>query len=77
MVITWEDALEARYTKGRDEGALQTARRAIVLLARHRHRQLPAGFEKKLEAIADLSRLYEILEQMEDVRGLEELDLTP
>ena len=85
MVITWEDALKERYTagldkgrdEGRDEGALQATRRAVVLLAKHRYAQLPDGFEDKLEAISDLSRLYEILEQLADVHSLEELDLTP
>ena len=85
MVITWEDALADRYTKGETKGrtegeasgALKATRRAILLLARHRHSQLPDGFEEKLEAIDSLSRLYEILEQVPDVTSLEELDLTP
>ena len=51
-------------------------RRAIVLLARHRHGQLPDGFAEKLDAIDSLNRLYKILEQVTDVSSLEELDLT-
>jgi len=91
MVITWEDALADRYAKGRAEGEargeargeakgraegeLQAARRAVVLLARHRHDELPDGFEDKLEAIHSLQRLYEILEQVSDGASLEELEL--
>ena len=77
MVITWEDALEEREAKGRVEGGLETARSAIVVLARHRHSRLPDGFEAKLDVVDDLRRLYKILEQVPDVRSLEELDLTP
>ena len=79
MVITWEDALEERETKGRTEGRtegkLEASRDAIVLLAKHRHGQLPEAFEEKLEAIDDLDRLHQILEQVSDVSSLEELDL--
>ena len=81
MVITWEDALEEREAKGElkgeAKGELKATRGAIVLLAKHRYGQLPDGFVEKLEAIDNLRRLYEILEQMEDVQTLEELDLTP
>ncbi len=77
MVITWEDALEEREAKGRTEGRTEGVRRAIVLLARHRHGQLPGSFEEKLEAIEDRSRLYEILGQVSDVASLEQLDLEP
>lgn len=83
MVITWEDALADRYAegraegeaRGRAEGELQATRRAIVLLARHRHFELPDGFGERLEAIDSLQWLYEILEQVPDVTSLEELDL--
>jgi len=63
--------------RGRAEGELQATRRAIVLLARHRHEELPDGFEERLGAIHSLKRLYEILEQISDVASLEELDLAP
>ena len=85
MVITWEDALADRYAKGiadgeaRGEarGELQATRRAIVLLARHCHDELPESFEDRLAAIDSLKRLYKILEQVSDVARLEELDLAP
>lgn len=85
MVITWEDALAERYAKGRAEGEargeargeLKATRRAIALLAGHRHDELPDGFEKKLEAVDSLQRLYEILEQVSDIASLEDLDLAP
>ncbi|MCP4657150.1 MAG: hypothetical protein GY856_17210 [bacterium] len=77
MVITWEDALAERWAAGLAEGKLDATRQAIVLLAKHHHGSLPADFEEKLEAIDDLSRLYEILEQVTEVRSLDELDLSP
>ncbi len=77
MVITWEDALEERWAEGKAEGKIEATRQAIILLAKHHHGSLPNGFEEKLEAIGDLSRLYEILEQVTEVRSLEALDLSP
>ncbi len=93
MVITWEDALAERYdrgktdgrtegktegeTEGETKGRTKEARNAIVLLARHRHGELPDGFEEKLEAIHSLRRLHQVLEQVFDGVSLEELDLTP
>ena len=62
-------------TPGKGRAIVQT--RLRVRVAKHRHGQLPDGFEEKLEAIDDLSRLYEILEQVSDVSSLEELGLTP
>ncbi len=73
MIQTCSEALVDRETRG----ALQATRRAIVLLARNRHAELPDGFEERLEAIENLSRLYAILEQVPDVASLEELDLKP
>jgi len=77
MVITWEDALAEREARGEARGQLKATRGAIVLLARHRHGELPDGFEEKLASIESLRRLYEILEQVSDVASLKELDLAP
>ena len=63
--------------RGRADGEFQATRRAIVLLARHRHEALPGDFEDRLEAIDSLERLYEILEQVSDGTSLEDLGLTP
>ncbi len=61
--------------QGKEERKRAT-RQAIVLLAKHLHRSLPDGFEEKLEAVDNLSRLYEILEQVTKV-SLDEIDLSP
>ncbi len=63
--------------EGEAKGKREATRQAIGLLAKHHHGSLPAGFEEKIAAIDDLSRLYEILEQVTEVRFLEELDLSP
>ncbi len=77
MIQTFSEALadrEARgEAKGKSEGMLQATRDAIVLLARSLHRVLPTGFEEKLNAIANLDRLRQILGQVPKVRSLEEI----
>jgi len=60
---------------GEARGKLIATRQAIVLLARHCFRSLPAGLEEKLEAIDDLGRLYEILEQVHEARTVEDLSI--
>ncbi len=88
MAVTWEEALAERESlgvakgiakgkaEGKAEGKLEGARQAIALLAKHVFVSLPSGFAEKLRAINDLSRLYEILEQVSEVRSVEELDLS-
>jgi flagellar biosynthesis/type III secretory pathway protein FliH len=60
---------------GEARGKLIATRQAIVLLARHCFRSLPAGLEEKLEAIDDLGRLYEILERVHEARTVEDLSI--
>ena len=87
MAVTWEEALAEREAigeakglaegeaRGEAKGKLIATRQAITLLAKHCFRSLPAGFEEKLEAIDDLGRLYEILEQVHEARTVEELSI--
>jgi hypothetical protein len=91
MAVTWEEALAEReaigeakglaegeakgLAEGEAKGKLIATRQAITLLAKHCFRSLPAGFEEKLEAIDDLGRLYEILEQVHEARTIEELSI--
>ncbi|HEX9732360.1 MAG TPA: hypothetical protein VGG06_10275 [Thermoanaerobaculia bacterium] len=56
-------------------GRLEATRKAIVLLARRRHREVPLDFEETLRAIDDLDRLYRILERVVDAPSIAELDL--
>jgi hypothetical protein len=67
MVVTWEEALA--------ESRVGVARKAIVLLARKFHREVPPDFEETLRAIDDLDRLYRILERIGDAPSIAELDL--
>jgi hypothetical protein len=71
MVVTWEEALEEREAKGKGEAT----RKAIVLLARRFHRDIPPDFEETLAAIRDLDQLYRILERVVDAPSIAELDL--
>jgi hypothetical protein len=83
MAVTWEEALAEReaigeakgLAEGEAKGKLIATRQAITLLAKHCFRSLPAGFEEQLEAIDDLGRLYEILEQVHEARTIEELSI--
>ena len=79
MVVTWEEALaESRAegeARGKAQGLLEAARKAIVLLARRCHRDVPADFEETLGAIDDLERLYRILERIVDAPSMAQLDL--
>ncbi len=75
MNVIWEEALTERETRGEARGQLTTARKAILLLARSYSWEVSADFEKKLDAIHDLDRLYEALEHMPRVRSVEELNL--
>ncbi len=71
MVVTWEEALAEREVIG----GLAATRKAIVLLARACKVEIIPTFEEKLDAISDLDRLYQILEQIPHVRSVAELDL--
>jgi hypothetical protein len=68
---------EARgETRGEARGKLDATRQAIVLLAEKRpDLPLPDDFVARLDAIADLPRLHEILELILDVRNFDELGL--
>ncbi len=73
MIQTFSEALADREAKG----MLQATRDAIVLLAKSLHEVLPKGFEEKLNAIANLDRLHQVLEQIPRVRSLEEIVFEP
>ncbi len=75
MVVTWEEALAEREARGEAKGRLEAARKAIVLLAKRCHREIPPDFEERLNAIDDLGRLYEILGRIVEVSSVAELDL--
>ena len=61
--------------EGRREGREDATRQAIILLLKHNCGSVPDEVMEKLNAISELSRLYEILEQAMDVRSIDELDL--
>ena len=63
--------------QGEARGKLTATRQAITLLAKHCFGSLPVGFEEKLEAIDDLGRLHDVLEQIPDVGAAQGLDLSP
>ncbi len=73
MIQTFSEALADREARGEAKGMLRATRDAIVLLARSLHKALPRGFEENLNAIANLDRLRQILEQVPKVRTLEEI----
>ncbi len=73
MIQTFSEALADSKAEGEAKGV----RGAIVLLARSFHKILPAGFEEKLNAINNLDRLYQIMEQIPRVRSLEEIAFEP
>jgi hypothetical protein len=62
MVVTWEEALAESKAEGLAEGENRAARKAILLLARACHREVPPSFAERVRAIDDLDRLYRILE---------------
>lgn len=64
--------------RGEARGKLEGVRQAICLLMKHRCNLTPAEEDllaDKLQAVSDLHRLYEILEQAGDARSLDDLDL--
>ncbi len=69
MIQTFSEALAASEARG----MLQATRDAIILLAKSFHKVLPKGFEEKLNGIANLDLLHQILEQVPKVRSLEEI----
>jgi hypothetical protein len=67
---------EARgKAEGEAQGRFDAARKAVVLLARRCHRDIPPAFEETIRAIDDLDRLYRILERVVDAPSIAELDL--
>ncbi len=77
MIQTFSEALADREARGEARGRLKESRTAIVHLAKSFHKELPEGFEEKLDAIEDLERLHEVLELVPRVRSLGEIDLEP
>lgn len=71
MVQTWDEAIAASKEEGREEAT----RQAIGLALKHSCGSAPDEVMEKLNAINDLSRLYEILEQAMKIRSIDELDL--
>jgi hypothetical protein len=79
MLQTWDEAIAASESKGRkegrEEGREEATRKAIGLVLTHNCGSVPDEVMEKLNAIRDLSRLYEILEQAMKIRSIDELDL--
>lgn len=76
MQMSWSQELVA---KGRAEGwaagQADGTRGAIVLLWEKRFGPIPDAVRKRLEAITELERLHEILEQLFAARSADDLDL--
>ncbi len=81
MVITWEDALAASKnegkTEGRSEGKAEAARNYIVRILQRRLSSVPSFVRTKLDAIDNVERLEEILDQAIVVSSADELVLEP
>ncbi len=79
MVLTWQEALAESITQGESQGwtrgRVAEAREAVVLVVRNKWGSPPNGFVAKLEAIDDLDRLHEIMEQALNVHSLDEINL--
>ncbi|MCP4660746.1 MAG: hypothetical protein GY856_35540, partial [bacterium] len=79
MVLTWQEALAESDTqgeaRGRTRGRVEEAREAVVLVVRSKWGSPPNGFVARLEAIDDLDRLHEIMEQALNVHSLDEIEL--
>ncbi len=75
MVLTWQEALAESDTQGRTRGRIEEAREAVVLVVRNKWGSPPNDFLARLEAIDDLDRLHEIMEQALNVHSLDEINL--
>jgi hypothetical protein len=75
MIVTWEEALAEREARGETRGQLEAAREADLRAARRRFGSFPAEFGDRLEAIDDLDRLSEILDQILEAESLDDIDL--
>ncbi len=73
MVITWEDALAASKTEGKAEAA----RNHILRILQRRLDSVPSFVRTKLDAIDNVERLEEILDQAIVVSSADELVLEP
>ena len=73
MVITWEDALADREAKGE----AKATRSHILRILQRRLESVPAYVREKVEAIQNLERLEEILDQALVARSIDELVLEP
>ena len=74
MVQTWQEAVATWKAQGEASGRVEAAREAIVRLAKHHHGSVPPEFVASLETIDDTDRLYHILEQITEVRSLDQVD---
>lgn len=75
MILTWEEALADREAKGEAKGT----REAIWLLMKHRFRLDASSLaqqHEKLQAISDLDRLHEILENASRAERFEDVDMS-
>jgi len=61
--------------ESRQEGEVKATRKAVLRLSRSCQLEVSADFEKKLDAIDDLDRLYQILEQVPRVKSIDKLKL--
>jgi hypothetical protein len=72
MEMSWSQRLRA---EGRAEGEAKGVRTSIRLLWENKFGALAEAIRQKLEEVADLSRLYEILEQVSEAGSVEEVRL--
>ena len=77
MILTLQEAIDDSEARGKVEGKVEEARKAVLLVVEHRWGSPQDDFVAKLEAIDDLDRLHEILEQALKVSSLDEIDLSP
>jgi hypothetical protein len=73
MILTLQEAM----ADSKAEGKVEEARKAVLLVVEHRWGSLQEDFVAKLEAVGDLDRLHEIMEQALKVSSLDEIDLSP
>ena len=87
MIVTWDEALAEREARGRAEGEARgraegeargqakAAQEADLRAAERRFGLLPTTFEKRIRAIQDPERLYQILDQILDAESIDDVEL--
>ncbi len=76
MVITWEEALAARETRGEARG-LHAMRNSIAQVLERRLESVPAFVREKLDGIRSIERLEAIFDQALSIHTVDELIFEP